>query len=164
MKNRLILIIFIFFLTGCERKPLLDKLSGAKVTETITIDRWGEWVPTHIVLKSGQTFTVTATGKINVVFPAGYFADNWEYFYDPSGYQIRFYNGNYYDGQYYIGGEIIPGEISGKLYGKICDSAFGLGSYYESPAPVGGLLYLAINDFNQGTIQTGCYTIVVVAE
>jgi len=152
MKNRLILIILILFLTGCERKPLLDKLSGSKVTETITITEWGKWIPTHIVVKRDQTFTVTASGKISI--------GTRNYF--PDGLAYDFTNG--YSGYLYWG--ILVGNAPlGKLYGQVNNLNLPLGSDFNGTSPADGILYLGIIDYNwPGLSITGSYTVTITVE
>jgi len=142
------------FLTGCERKPLLDKLSGSKVTETITITEWGKWIPTHLVVKEGQTFTVTATGKMS------------SYWNDCPSCGICTFNPN---GRSYSSGSdpnaFIPSEIPGVLVGRIgLTSANILKASYTGISPHDGLLELGINSWSNMTFISGSYTVTITAE
>jgi len=151
MKNRLILIIFILFLTGCERKPLLDKLSGSKVTETITITEWGKWIPTHIIVKKDQTFTVTVTGKI---IASDFFNHSWTL--NPSGIPRGPSEGN---------NPFVQNVYTGVLVGKIgLTTPYILGASYTGISLSDGVLELGINNSDLCTLTSGSYTITITAE
>jgi len=151
MKNKIVIIILSLFLTGCERKPLLDNLSGAKVTQEIMIDKWGQWIPTNIFIKKGQTFRITAKGNISL----SYWYNNQIAIIDPRGRKVSDERDIF-----------IPYENVGVLVGRIgiYSGVYVFGESCDGISMYDGVLELGINNSSYYNFVSGSYTVTVTIE
>jgi len=133
------------------------EITNLKISETITITEWGKWIPTRIIVKKDQTFTVTATGGLT-----GYINGMpWLIIFTPSGLPGP-------GSQCYPGGSsysFIPNENAGILVGRIgLTTPYILGASYTGISLSDGVLELGINNSTGCTLVSGSYIVTITVE
>lgn len=120
-------------------------------TTEIVADRG--WQSSHTLLHSGNTYTITATGRFTLT-EAGGESKAWES--EPQGISFRYFNGQPLGK---LLGCIRPEEGPAEISDQIMMNSFPIGDELQFTAPVSGTLYLRVNDVwnsladNRGTIK-----------